>query len=208
LRLPALCLTALLLTPAHLAGQMSVVTMSDSLMKRIRPGSCPLADAMLGPASKQVLKADLHGYFRTDSSYLVISGPMIIRNEMPREMVIAAGTAGNGTIPSASLTLFLARKVMDADLQHASPFTLIVDDTTSIPLGMPVMPAIQGYAPPSVPIHVDLSAAAVRALLGARKARAEFVGTRTVLSKDNLTDMAATARAAICFRSGQELSRE
>ena len=208
MRLPFLCLAALLLMPTHLSGQVSVFTVEDSMTRRIKSGSCPLADSILGPASKAVLKADMYGFFRADSSYLLNSGPMKLRNEMPQELVIAAGTAGHDSIPTGYLTLFFPRKVMDADLQHAPPVALIVDDTVAIPLGLPIMPEIRGYAPSSVPVQVKLTTAAVRSLTRANKARVEFLRTRMFITRDNLTDMAATARVAICFRSGQGISRE
>lgn len=205
MRLTVVSLVLVLSFPRALHAQM--YTVGDTSSKRIRPGSCPLADGQLGEASKGVMKAEIHGSFGPDSLFQLASGPIEYHDELPATLTVTDRTAGHDSIPWGILEIWFKGDILSAERDPSKPFTLVVNDSLRFPLGMPPVPLIQGTEPDAAPFHVVITSKPLKALVLAKKARAEFLGKRTDFRHSAIEEFQGTVRLAICYRSGQGITR-
>ena len=207
MRRTALCLGILLTVPGALRAQY-IMTVQDTFAKRIQVGSCPMADRMLGPAQKNVLKAEVRGWFGPDSQFSLSSGQIRYHNEPPATLDINHLTIGHDSFPRGVLEAWFKSDIIDAPRDPTLPFTFIIDDTLRFPVGMPATPTILGDAPEIVFLMVPAMPRMLAALMTAKKARMEYLGKRSDFRRRSLDEFAAATRLAICFRSGQGISKE
>lgn len=184
-----------------------IMTVLDTLAKRIEVGSCPLADRMLGPASKNVLKAEVRGWFGEQGQFSLSSGQIKYRDEMPATLDINHLTAGADSFPRGVLEAWFKSDIIDAPRDEKLPFTYVIDDTLRFVVGMPLVPAVIGDRPEIVFFTVPAAPNVLAALMNARKARMEYLGKRSEFRRRSLEEFAAATRLAICYRSGQGISR-
>jgi len=184
------------------------MTVLDTLAKRIEVGSCPLADRMLGPATKNVLKAEVRGWFGPDSQFSLSSGQIKYRDEPPATLDINHLTIGHDSFPRGVMEAWFKSDIIDAPRDQKLPFTFILDDTLKFAVGMPAVPAIMGDTPEIVYFTVPATPKMLQAMMTAKKARMEYLGKRSDFRRRSLEEFAAATRLAICFRSGQGISRD
>ncbi|HET9604787.1 MAG TPA: hypothetical protein VFO96_10895 [Gemmatimonadales bacterium] len=83
----------LLLTLLMLAVNLGAQTAVLRPPPRIRVATCAAADSLLGPASRDVLKSEVHGTVGPDSAFDLRSGGFTLRRSTMREMEGAARLA-------------------------------------------------------------------------------------------------------------------
>jgi hypothetical protein len=206
MRRAAWCLAALLHVPGALSAQY-IMTVQDTFANRIEVGSCPLADRMLGPAPKSVLKAEVRGWFGPDSQFSLSSGQIKYKDEPPATLDINHLTIGHDSFPRGVMEAWFKSDIIDAPRNPGLPFTFIIDDTLKFPVGMPAIPAIMGDVPEIIFFMVPAMPKMLQAMVAAKKARMEYLGKRSDFRRRSLDEFAAATRLAICFRSGQGIQR-
>ena len=206
MRLAIVSLAVILACPSAASAQAQY-SIGDTLSPRVKVGSCALADQQLGPASKNVLKAEVHGTLGPENNFRLTSGPILYRDELPTALELFQDAAGTEPMPRGVLNIWFYAGILKVERDPAKPFTVVVDDSLSFPLGMPLLPAFQGEAPSVVPFNVVILPNGVEALMRARKARVEFLGKHEELDHHALDEFQGVVRLAICQRAGQAIVR-
>lgn len=172
---------------------------------RVPVASCTAADSLLGPAPKQVLKAQVYGTLGPGAAFELRSGP--ISGSISHTLQLTSRTADQVALPSGYVTAWFPPSVLRASAAQAEPIQLILEQSDTLPLGTPNLPTITGRMPPAVPFTVVMRARDALALVRAQDARLAFVGKQIRLTKGTLAEFQAAFRLGVCQMAADSSAR-
>ena len=168
------------------------------LPPRLPIASCGHADSLLGPAAKDVLKAEVHGRLGPGDSYTLYTGGQ--RGMDAQTLQFADGFLMSGPFPGAYITAWFPSGLLEKSREQREPMYLVLDDTLSLPLGTPTPPGLSGPRPPSMPFTAMVRPEDLRRLLVARKAKLTFLERHVSIRKSTIAEAEAAVRVVMCHR--------
>jgi len=166
------------------------------LPPRLPVASCPQADSLLGEASKDALKAEIHGRLGPGAAYSLTTGPG--RGMDAQTLQFTDGFLMSGPVPGGYVTAWFPSGLLEKSREQAEPMYLVVEDTLSLPLSTPAPPGLSGVLPPAMPFTAMMRSGDLRLLLAARKAKLTFLGRSVNIRKSTIAEAEAAVRVIVC----------
>ena len=172
---------------------------------RVKVLTCSEADSVLGPASHNVMRSELHGALGPGSAYQLTSGALFTtQSPPPGHLMLMNFPSPNETLAAQYVMAFFRSSVLEAAKSQAEPMYLVLDKKDTIPLSTPEPPAISGSRPRYLPLNAVMRPEDLDRLFAAKDVRFRFLGETARLDDRTRDEFEAAYRTQICWTAQRD----